>query len=243
MAQRTSSSDGSGFRSISAAPTSIIPGVQNPHCRPCSSLNAAWIGCSSPFVLSPSTVVIERPSACTASIVHDFIGVPSSSTVHAPQLVVSQPMWVPVSPTMRRMRSTRSTRGSTSSVWVVPLMVTVTSMAAPLSSAWRSSGLRDGGAPAPGAVKVRTTWRFHSAVPRTSSRGSAAAAAASPAAANSSSLGAWPTSSASAAVDLGVDRVDRGEGDAGPADGAVVAELELGGDRRPWRSRRPCARA
>ncbi len=98
MAHRTSSTDGAGLRSISSAPTSIIPGVQKPHCSPWSSLNAAWMGCSSPLALSPSTVVIERPSAWTASIVHDLMGVPSSSTVHAPQLVVSHPMWVPVRP-------------------------------------------------------------------------------------------------------------------------------------------------
>ena len=78
--------------------TSIIPGVQKPHWRPCSCLNAAWTGCSSPSApCRPSTVVIRRPSAWTASMVHDFTGVPSTSTVHAPQLVVSQPMWVPVS--------------------------------------------------------------------------------------------------------------------------------------------------
>ena len=44
-----------------------------------------------PASLRPSTVVSDRPFACTANIVHDFIGVPSTSTVHAPQLVVSQP--------------------------------------------------------------------------------------------------------------------------------------------------------
>ena len=44
-------------------------------------------------------VVTRRPSACAASIVHDFTDSPSSSTVHAPHDVVSQPMLVPVSPT------------------------------------------------------------------------------------------------------------------------------------------------
>jgi hypothetical protein len=42
--------------------------------------------------------VISAPSAWTASIVHDFALVPSTWTVHAPQLLVSQPMWVPVRP-------------------------------------------------------------------------------------------------------------------------------------------------
>jgi hypothetical protein len=44
---------------------------------------------------------MERPSTCTAKRVHDFTDSPSSSTVHAPQLVVSQPTLVPVSPSSR----------------------------------------------------------------------------------------------------------------------------------------------
>ncbi len=38
------------------------------------------------------------PSAWTASIVHDLALSPSTWTVQAPQLLVSQPMWVPVRP-------------------------------------------------------------------------------------------------------------------------------------------------
>ena len=74
-----------------------MPGVQKPHCRPCSSLNPSWTGCSSLGRASPSTVVTSWPSAWTASIVQLLTGVPSNSTVQAPQLVVSQPVWVPVS--------------------------------------------------------------------------------------------------------------------------------------------------
>ena len=59
-------------------------------------------------------MVIARPSACTANIVHDFTGTPSSSTVHAPQFEVSHPMCVPVSPSVSRRRCTSSSRGSTS---------------------------------------------------------------------------------------------------------------------------------
>ena len=54
-------------------------------------------GSSSLAVPSPSTVWTSWPSAWTASIVQLLIGVPSKSTVQAPQLVVSQPVWVPVS--------------------------------------------------------------------------------------------------------------------------------------------------
>ncbi len=74
-----------------------MPGVQKPHCRPCSCMKPSWIGWSLPSCSSPSTVITSRPSACTASTVQDFTGTPSSSTVQAPQCVVSQPMWVPVS--------------------------------------------------------------------------------------------------------------------------------------------------
>ena len=37
------------------------------------------------------------PAAIAASIVHDFTGSPSTSTTQVPQLLVSQPQWVPVS--------------------------------------------------------------------------------------------------------------------------------------------------
>ena len=37
------------------------------------------------------------PLAIAASIVQDFTGSPSTSTTQVPQLLVSQPQWVPVS--------------------------------------------------------------------------------------------------------------------------------------------------
>ena len=46
----------------------------------------------------PSMVFTSAPSAWTASIVQDLALSPLTWTVHAPQLLVSQPMWVPVSP-------------------------------------------------------------------------------------------------------------------------------------------------
>ena len=74
-----------------------MPGVQNPHCRPCSCRNAAWTGCSSPpaspapFMARPSAVVTSCPAACTVSTVQDFTDMPFSSTVQAPHEVVSHP--------------------------------------------------------------------------------------------------------------------------------------------------------
>ena len=55
-----------------------------------------------------------------------FTGVPSTSTVQAPQLVVSHPVWVPVRRRPWRSRCASSSRGSTSAVRAWPLTVTVT---------------------------------------------------------------------------------------------------------------------
>ena len=71
-------------------------------------------------------MVSSCPSAWTASIVQDFTGVPSRSTVQAPQLVVSQPMCVPVSPSVSRRKCTSRSRVSTSTECAAPLTVTVT---------------------------------------------------------------------------------------------------------------------
>ena len=59
---------------------------------------------------------------------HDFTGTRPSRTVHAPQLVVSQPICVPVSARSSRNTWTRSLRGSTSTVFAAPLTVNVTSI-------------------------------------------------------------------------------------------------------------------
>src|SRR4051795_356832 len=68
----------------------------------------------------------------TASVVHDFTGSPSTSTVHTPQLEVSQPQWVPVRPSVSRRKCTSSRRASTSAVRGSPLTVTVTCMGSDL---------------------------------------------------------------------------------------------------------------
>ncbi len=52
----------------------------------------------------PSIVVTSQPSACTASTVHDFTDSPSISTVQAPQEEVSQPTFVPFSPSWSRRK-------------------------------------------------------------------------------------------------------------------------------------------
>ena len=54
-----------------------------------------------------------------------FTSEPSTITEHAPQLPVSQPMWLPVRSRSSRMKWMRSLRASTSRSYVVPLIVTL----------------------------------------------------------------------------------------------------------------------
>ena len=74
----------------------------------------------------PSIVVISEPSACTANMVQLFTDMPSMSTVQAPQCVVSQPIWVPVSCRFSRMKCTSSVRGSTRPSTSAPFTVIFT---------------------------------------------------------------------------------------------------------------------
>ena len=80
-----------------------MPGVQNPHCRPWFSRNACWTALIVPSSATrPSAVVTERPLAWTASTVQDLTDSPSSSTVQAPQDVVSQPTFAARRPRVSR---------------------------------------------------------------------------------------------------------------------------------------------
>jgi hypothetical protein len=53
-----------------------IPGVQNPHWSASFFTNSATSACPAAEVATPSTVVIVRPSASTASIMQALIGYP-----------------------------------------------------------------------------------------------------------------------------------------------------------------------
>src|SRR5208282_6773484 len=120
-AARISSSVGSGF-TVSRCFTVIMkPGVQYPHCAPPQSPYAFWIAARLPCSLMPSTVVISGPSQLKASSVQASIGVPSTSTVQAPQEESSQPRFEPVRPRSRRNTSSSSAFGSMASSWVRPL--------------------------------------------------------------------------------------------------------------------------
>src|SRR5258707_10097664 len=68
-------------------------------------------------------VVTREPATLTASVVHDFTATPSTSTRQAPHCEVSQPTWVPVSPSFSRSISTRRVRSSTSADAALPLTV------------------------------------------------------------------------------------------------------------------------
>ena len=92
-------------------------------CPVCSSRTggrgARWndfcSGVSSPSSPArPSTVVIEAPSACTASMQQLLTASAPSCTVHAPQLPVSQPTWVPVRSRSSRRKCTSSRDAGTS---------------------------------------------------------------------------------------------------------------------------------
>jgi hypothetical protein len=64
----------------------------------------------------------------TVSTVHALNGSPSSHTAQAPQLLVSQPQWVPVSPSWSRRKCTSSSRASTSALTASPLTVSRTNV-------------------------------------------------------------------------------------------------------------------
>src|SRR5215208_2552414 len=70
MASRISRSVGLGFLSRNSVPVMIMPGVQNPHCSPCSWRNPSCTGVSSVPLQIPSMVVTSCPSVRTASTVH-----------------------------------------------------------------------------------------------------------------------------------------------------------------------------
>src|SRR5437763_3771022 len=119
MACRISSRVGLGLAATSAEAETIWPGVQKPHWSASVRTKAPTSGCSR----RPSIVVTSRSPTVCASVMHDRTGIPSRSTVHAPQWPSPQATFVPVSP--RSSRSTaasdRSTGGSTR--WTSPLIV------------------------------------------------------------------------------------------------------------------------
>ena len=71
MPSRTSSAVGFGVAETTALAAINWPDVQKPHCGPSPATNASWSGSSRSPPASPSTVVTARPSAHTASWLHE----------------------------------------------------------------------------------------------------------------------------------------------------------------------------
>src|SRR6478752_1582209 len=140
------SSLGSGSRSSRARVVISIPGVQKPHCSPWQRMKPSCTGSSTPSVSRSSTVRTSRPPAIAARTVHVLTGSPSIQATHTPQLLVSQPQCVPVSPSSSRRKWTSSIRPSISRVTVSPLTLIVTCMSAVPSVAALRAGLVAGDA-------------------------------------------------------------------------------------------------
>ena len=170
----------------------------------------------------------SRPSACTASTVHDLTGSPSSSTVQAPQCVVSQPMCVPVSRRFSRRKWTRRRRDSTSAscaraVDRDPDLVRRHRQCPPArSTACARARARSARAPSRACTRPRRADRPSASAACAASRAASAIVAAS---------GFLPVQER-----LGLGRLDRrrpsvGQADAGPRDLAARAERDLRGRR------------
>ena len=99
------------------------PGVHTPHCKAACLRNSSWIGCSPSRGAMPSTVVMDLPSASTASTRHELTSTPSMITLHAPQLPLLHASFVPVRPSASRKTSSKLCRGSHRNSTGSPLMV------------------------------------------------------------------------------------------------------------------------
>src|SRR5258705_172475 len=128
-ASRISSAVGAGLSASSSWATTIMPGVQKPHCSPWHARNVSCSGLSPSAGVSPSIVVTAAPSHCTASSRQARALQPSTSTVHAPQTPCSQPTCVPVSPRSSRRKSLSERRPSISRSTGSPLTVRRVAMA------------------------------------------------------------------------------------------------------------------
>src|SRR5690349_4323689 len=70
----------------------------------------------------PSIVVIFLPSAADTGVPQERTGLPSRCTVQAPQSCAPHPNLVPVMPTVSRIAQSSGVLGSTSTLWVLPLI-------------------------------------------------------------------------------------------------------------------------
>src|SRR5262249_34662977 len=173
-------------------------------------------------------------------------GRPSRSTVHAPQWVVSHPMWVPVRRSTSRSRWTRRSRGSTSACCFSPLIVSwtstgVTSMCTPLGALARAPGAPTASLPRARALHraaQRRSGQPPHEVPLVLHRATQVGAGLGGrrgqfgGAADGRLVGAVPHEGRLGPLRLDRRRPDVGEPDAHPRAGAVRPEGDLGGGRR-----------
>src|SRR5262252_11245111 len=71
-------------------------------------------------------VVMAWPTAALTGITQDRLGIPSRCTVQAPQSATPQPNLVPFMPSTSRKTHSRGMSGATSTLWVFPLILSVT---------------------------------------------------------------------------------------------------------------------
>src|SRR5207248_6728242 len=124
IAPTISSSVGFGVFARSDAACMICPDWQYPHCGTCSAIQASWSGCR-PSGCKPSIVVIFLPAACATVVWHERTALPSRCTVQAPHCATPQPNFVPVIFKCSRMTHNSGVEGSTSTVWLLPLIRSV----------------------------------------------------------------------------------------------------------------------
>ena len=67
---------GCGFSASRPTVAITMPGVQKPHCRPCSAGTRPAPDAARPSARGPSAVVTSWPAACTASTVQDLTDLP-----------------------------------------------------------------------------------------------------------------------------------------------------------------------
>src|SRR6266849_1477243 len=137
----TWSSFGLGFLSRSPFAVTIHPAVQKPQSAATRIWPTRCNGCrffSSP---TPSMVRIFLPAASVDKVWQEYSGVPSTSTLHAPQLARLQLRLVPVIPSFIEITSHKVVRASYSAEYVLPFTKnTAFSLAKDLGRAGRAVG-------------------------------------------------------------------------------------------------------
>src|SRR5437870_1697092 len=111
------------FLSNSALAVTIQPGVQNPQSAATYMWPTRCSGCRLRSSPSPSTVRIFLPTTSVASVWQEYSGMPSTTTLQAPQLPRLQLRLVPVSPSFTAMTSHNVVRASYSAEYGFPLIV------------------------------------------------------------------------------------------------------------------------